>query len=263
MKRLCDSVNTAIGGNLQVILDFFHCLDLAARGSNLAWMGWSFEQPFAWIPPWYGQFPWLHQHPSLQIQSCAEALKVRNVPVWGLGCNIMKTGLETRLSLLGDGVNDFSQRDSQASRALQQRKILIAVSRSMWCSSLERVFNGAMAILSPVWIPSGSKFSMLRHYRGSPLYSTSFQGPRSTLCFWNVPALYISTEQLNGILLRRGDLIFLTPPTDRPNRGDRITIRCSLFCISDITDMKPKLCSSVSAKTKRKGIEATMTQSSI
>ena len=39
MKRLCDSVNTAIGGNLQVILDFFHCLDLAARGSNLAWMG--------------------------------------------------------------------------------------------------------------------------------------------------------------------------------------------------------------------------------
>jgi hypothetical protein len=41
------------------------------------------------------------------------------------------------------------------------RTVLSAVSRSMWYSSLESVWEGAMTMESPVWTPSGSKFSML------------------------------------------------------------------------------------------------------
>src|SRR5574344_1739025 len=53
--------------------------------------------------------------------------------------------------------------------------------RSLWYSLLDSVCEGAITILSPVWIPSGSKFSMLQtviqlSYRSlTTSYSISFQ----------------------------------------------------------------------------------------
>mmetsp|Transcript_2615 Transcript_2615/g.4742 ORF Transcript_2615/g.4742 Transcript_2615/m.4742 type:complete len:268 (-) Transcript_2615:850-1653(-) len=61
------------------------------------------------------------------------------------------------------------------------RTTFSAVSRSMWYSSLDRVWLGAMTIESPVWTPRGSKFSMLQTVMQLSLaslttsYSTSFQ----------------------------------------------------------------------------------------
>ncbi len=58
---------------------------------------------------------------------------------------------------------------------------MIPISRSMWYSVLLRVCEGATTILSPVWIPSGSKFSMLHtvmqlsYASRTTSYSTSFQ----------------------------------------------------------------------------------------
>ena len=42
------------------------------------------------------------------------------------------------------------------------RMILIASSRSLWYSEFDSVCDGATTMLSPVWMPSGSKFSMLQ-----------------------------------------------------------------------------------------------------
>ena len=62
---------------------------------------------------------------------------------------------------------------------------MIADSRSRWYSSLVSVCDGAITIESPVWMPSGSKFSMLHTVMQLPWpsrttsYSTSFQPRRS------------------------------------------------------------------------------------
>ena len=56
-----------------------------------------------------------------------------------------------------------------------------AAARSMWYSSLDSVCEGAMTMESPVWTPSGSKFSMLQTvmqlsiWSRTTSYSTSFQ----------------------------------------------------------------------------------------
>mmetsp|Transcript_12334 Transcript_12334/g.25098 ORF Transcript_12334/g.25098 Transcript_12334/m.25098 type:complete len:270 (+) Transcript_12334:2656-3465(+) len=61
------------------------------------------------------------------------------------------------------------------------RTTLVAVSRSMWYSSLERVCEGEMTTESPVCTPMGSKFSMLHTVMQlsaasrTTSYSTSFQ----------------------------------------------------------------------------------------
>mmetsp|Transcript_36794 Transcript_36794/g.49753 ORF Transcript_36794/g.49753 Transcript_36794/m.49753 type:complete len:272 (-) Transcript_36794:1415-2230(-) len=60
------------------------------------------------------------------------------------------------------------------------RTVLMAVSRSMWYSSLLRVWDGAMTMESPVCVPRGSKFSMLHTVTQlssasrTTSYSTSF-----------------------------------------------------------------------------------------
>src|SRR3989344_3538868 len=60
------------------------------------------------------------------------------------------------------------------------RIVLIAISRSEWYSSLVRVCDGATAADSPVWIPIGSRFSMLHTVMQlsaasrTTSYSTSF-----------------------------------------------------------------------------------------
>ena len=61
---------------------------------------------------------------------------------------------------------------------------LMAISRSRWYSRLVRVCDGATTMLSPVWMPMGSTFSMLHtvmqlsQESRTTSYSTSFQPPR-------------------------------------------------------------------------------------
>src|SRR3990167_6851145 len=68
---------------------------------------------------------------------------------------------------------------------------LIAISRSLWYSKLFKVCDGATTIDSPVWIPIGSKFSMLQtvmqlsNLSRTTSYSISFQPERySSIKIW-------------------------------------------------------------------------------
>ncbi len=98
------------------------------------------------------------------------------------------------------------------------RTTWIAISRRRWYSSFVSVCDGATTMLSPVWMPIGSKFSMLQTVMQlsarsrTTSYSISFQPARySSMRTWGAEAKAL-LEGLAELARRRRDRPLPWPP---------------------------------------------------